>query len=349
MFLYSIIDQILALKFVFLIFYLILIINFLKNYSFKFKKKILDNEFKKIQSFHQKPTLKAGGILLFAYFFISYLLFYSNKILETLFISIVPIFFFSFLEDLKIIVKPFIRLVSLFLIIFFIVLFFDLKVYSIQFYKFDQILNNNLIFSVFFISFCFLFIINGSNFIDGFNGLLSIHVFIINIFLIFINIEFYNLELLTTCILFQFFLIIFIFYNFPSATFFLGNSGSYLIGFIISFLIIKTSQSTYYHKIYPFYFAVLLHYLFFEVFFSFYRKIFYERTNPLYPDKKHLHMLLYSIVKSNPKTSLLVNSYFLLSLFPLFLIQNSPGILKIYFLFLLFFYCIFYLILRKKN
>ena len=35
------------------------------------------------------------------------------------------------------------------------------------------------IFSLIFISLCFLFIINGSNLIDGFNGLLGIHSLII--------------------------------------------------------------------------------------------------------------------------------------------------------------------------
>jgi len=88
--------------------------------------------------------------------------------------------------------------------------------------------------------------------------------------------------------------------------------------------------------------------LFFEVFFSFCRKIFYEKKNPLYPDKKHLHMLLYNKIKSNPKTSIYINFYFTLTLLPLFLIKNYPGILKMYFIFLIFLYCVFYLNLKKK-
>jgi len=41
-------------------------------------------------------------------------------------------------------------------------------------------------------------------------------------------------------------------------------------------------------------------YLFFEVFFSFIRKIALEKRSPLFPDNKHLHMLLYKIlVKKN--------------------------------------------------
>jgi len=342
------IKNFLVFKFIFLLLIFFLLIFFFKNCDFVYKKKLYDNDFKKVQSFHHKPILKVGGIILISYLFFSYLLFYSNSLIKNLFISSIPIFFFSLIEDFKISIKPSIRLIILFLIIFFIIIFFEIRIYSVQFYNFDKILNNNLIFSVFFISFCFLFIINGSNFIDGFNGLLTIHAFIINFFLILINIEFYSEELLAVCILFQFYLIIFIFYNFPIATFFLGNSGSYLIGFILSFLVIETAQNTYYHKIYPFYFAILLHYIFFEVFFSFCRKLFYEKVSPLYPDKMHLHMLIYYKIKSNPKTSLLINLYFISTLIPLFYIKNYPGILKVYFLFLIFLYCVFYISIKKK-
>jgi len=127
----------------------------------------------------------------------------------------------------------------------------------------------------------------------------------------------------------------------------MGNSGSYLVGIIISFIVIKTSEQTAHAQVHPFFFAILLYYLFFEVFFSFCRKIFYEKSNPLYPDKNHLHMLLYKKIKSNPKTSLYINLYFILTLSPLLLISNYSGLLKNYFFFLLFLYCIFYLTLKK--
>ena len=46
-----------------------------------------------------------------------------------------------------------------------------------------------------------------------------------------------------------------------------------------------------------FFFCTLLFYLFFEVFFSFFRKYF-QNKSPIYPDDKHLHMLsFYKISK----------------------------------------------------
>ena len=43
------------------------------------------------------------------------------------------------------------------------------------------------IFALFFVCLCFLFIINGSNLIDGYNGLLGIHALIILTNLFFVN------------------------------------------------------------------------------------------------------------------------------------------------------------------
>ena len=51
-----------------------------------------------------------------------------------------------------------------------------------------SILNNSKLFMTVFVLLCFLFI-NGSNLIDGFNGLLSIHLIIINIILMMMNFE----------------------------------------------------------------------------------------------------------------------------------------------------------------
>ena len=49
-----------------------------------------------------------------------------------------------------------------------------------------------------------------------------------------------------------------------------------------------------------FFFCILLFYLFFEVFFSFIRKVL-QKKSPVYPDSKHLHMLSFKRLKpKNP-------------------------------------------------
>jgi UDP-N-acetylmuramyl pentapeptide phosphotransferase/UDP-N-acetylglucosamine-1-phosphate transferase len=327
----------------------ILVFFLIKNSKKKFLSKLLDTEFSKTQSFHKKPVLRIGGILIYFFILLSSVVFRDLSLLrDILYISTI-VFFFSVLEDLKIKINPFIRLVTLLLIIFFSVKLFNLKVYSVQFYNFDNFLNSNQLFSLIFTSLCIVLVINGSNFIDGFNGLLGIHSSIIILILGIINFYFGNFELLFICVLFLIYLTIFLTFNFPNSKIFLGNSGSYLLGLILAILVILTSQKTQYHKVYPFFFACLLNYIFFETFFSFFRKIFYEKKNPLYPDKKHLHMLVFARFKTHVKTTLVINFFYFITILAAFFFFKNSGFLKVLFILQILFYIIFYLILVKKN
>ena len=327
-----------------------LIIKFLiKNSKKKILSVFLDSEFSKVQSFHSRSVLKVGGGFILFFIFLSYLLLNKLLFLRDIFYMSLPIFLFSILEDLKIKINPLIRLIILFIIIFFLVKFFNLKIYSIQFYSFDKFLNSYQILNFIFSTLCIAFLINGSNFIDGFNGLLGIHSSIIIFVLSIINYYYGNFDLFFLCILFLICLIIFLIFNFPVSKVFLGNSGSYLIGFILAVLVIWTSQKTQYHKVYPFFFACLLNYIFFETFFSFFRKIFYEKKNPLYPDKKHLHMLVFARLKTHVKTTLVINFFYLITIFVALFFFKDPGYLKILFILQILFYIMFYLMLVKKN
>ena len=96
---------------------------------------------------------------------------------------------------------------------------------------------------------------------------------------------------------------------------FLGDSGSYLFGSLIALNIIITNNLN--PHISSFFFCILLFYLFFEVFFSFIRKI-YQKKSPVLPDNKHLHMLSFIKVsqdfwidKSNYMNSIIINLSFL--------------------------------------
>jgi len=325
-----------------------LIILLIKNYKKKFLKNFLDREYTKVQSFHKKPIPKIGGIFIFFFMMLACMFFQDLIFLKNIFYISIPVFFFSILEDIKININPFIRLLILFIIIFFCVKLFNLNIYSVQFYNFDKILNNSQVLAYLFSSFCILFIINGSNFIDGFNGLLGIHSSIIILILAFINYYYGNFELLFISILFLICFIMFLFLNFPNPKIFLGNSGAYLIGLVLAILVILTSQKTQYHKVYPFFFACLLNYIFFETFFSFFRKTFYEKKNPFYPDKRHLHMLVYARFKSHIKTTLLINFFYLSSIIVVLFFFKNPGFLKVFFILQIFLYIIFYFHLLKK-
>ena len=92
-------------------------------------------------------------------------------------------FIVGFLDDLKIKISPSKRLALMIIFLFALIYIIPIKILNIDI-PFINILLNNEIFSSLFVLLCFLFIINGANLIDGFNGLLSINLIIINSILI---------------------------------------------------------------------------------------------------------------------------------------------------------------------
>ena len=259
-------------------------------------KLLIDDQFTKPQAFHESPISIAGGLYIFFLSLIVYFYFFLFKnVFFFEYLSFCLLFFsLGILDDIKININPKTRLVLM--IIFLIVL---VKYNNFYVDKTGiEILNNWLdaskFFSLIFICLCFLFVINGANLIDGYNGLLVIHSLIILINLFLINYLNENNNLANLLFFQILILLIFLKFNFPKAKIFLGDSGSYLLGAIIALSTIKTSMAN--PTISPFYFCILLFYLFFEVFFSFFRKLIKEKSSPLLPDKKHLHMLLYEIL-----------------------------------------------------
>jgi UDP-N-acetylmuramyl pentapeptide phosphotransferase/UDP-N-acetylglucosamine-1-phosphate transferase len=282
-------------------FLIVLFLGILLNYLLIKKYKVLnlsilfDTDFKKPQSFHEKKILRVGGISFYIIFLII-IFFITPKIFYDLIFLASACFFIGLIDDLKFSNSPKLRLILLFLLIYIIIIFFEIETPQFKIFNLDRIISESWWLRVFLLSICFLIIINGSNFIDGYNGLLAGQFSIILILLNFINYYYYNYEIFFLGVLLLSLSIATLLFNFPKAKLFLGDSGSYLLGGILSYLLIKTSIST---KSYlpPFFFACIIFYIFFEVVFSFLRKLLFERCNPLYPDKKHLHMLLFVFFK----------------------------------------------------
>ena len=115
----------------------------------------------------------------------------------------------------------------LFLFVFIYIL--PIKILNVDI-PFLTYLMSSHIFSSIFVLLCFLFVINGANLIDGFNGLLTINLIIINIILTYINITNQNLEFSILIISQIIILLTFLLFNFPNSKIFLGDSGAYTMG-----------------------------------------------------------------------------------------------------------------------
>ena len=163
-------------------FFIFLIVS---KYSYKFKSGILlDVDFSKPQAFHHSAISRSGGIagiISINIFLIIYYLIYSKFLLDYFFISNL-MFLVGFLDDIKIKISPSKRLVLMILFLIILIHFIPIKILNIDVPVLSSFLKND-IFSSLFLLLCFLFVVNGANLIDGFNGLLAINLIIINIIL----------------------------------------------------------------------------------------------------------------------------------------------------------------------
>ena len=308
---------------------------------------LLDKDFSKPQAFHDFPVTRSGGVAVIfslSIFFVIYYLLYSKILYNYIFISYF-VFFVGFLDDLRINIKPFKRLLIMVFLLFIAIYFLPIKILNIDIPILTSLMSNHM-FSSIFVLLCFLFVINGANLIDGFNGLLTINLIIINIILTYINMNNENFEFSILLISQIIILLSFLLFNFPNAKIFLGDSGAYTMGALTGLNTIITNNLN--PKISSFFFCTLLFYLFFEVFFSFFRKLF-QKKSPIYPDDKHLHMLsfykisnIYGKNKGNYLNSLIINLLYFTLIIPGLYLLNDPQLSKYWFFILLLIYLIIY-------
>ena len=302
-----------------------------------YPKLLIDNQLSKPQAFHQFPISTAGGAVLFFSFLVVYFDFFILKNISFfVYLSFCTLFFvLGFLDDISLNIKPKIRLGLMVIFLIILVKYNNFYLDNTGINFLNNWIENSEIFSLIFICLCFLFVVNGANLIDGYNGLLGLHSLIILINLFLVNYLNENSDLAN----FLFFIIIilttFLWFNFPKAKIFLGDGGAYFLGALIAISAIKTSVAN--PTISPFYFCILLFYLFFEVFFSFFRKLI-RKASPLEPDTKHLHMVLYKALlrknnnklKSNYSVSIIINIIYLILTIPAILMMDNGMFCKYY-------------------
>ena len=265
---------------------------YILNYIFKRNNILLD----KIESSKHKKFLisdnvpLSGGILI-----LIAIIFFVNEItiLDKVLFSI--IFLVGLSSDLQKLKSPLVRLIlQFFVILIFLILSKDFVI-QIRISYFDYLLENFTVFKLLFTLFCLLILINGTNFIDGLNGLCSGYfiVVIINLLIVALNSGLTygnnNLEVLLQ------FLFVFLIFNLLSKSF-LGDSGSYLIGTYIGLFLIHFFDE-YNNLVSPYFICLLLWYPAFENLFSISRRIL-RKNEVSEPDNKHLHQLIFLFIKS---------------------------------------------------
>tara|TARA_B100000575_G_C23110698_1_gene641582 strand:+ start:404 stop:1423 length:1020 start_codon:yes stop_codon:yes gene_type:complete len=234
------------------------------------------------QSFSNKKNIPLVGGL----FALIPIIFFLNDLFLNCFIFL--IYLTGLFSDRKILVSPKKRFLIQCVLILLFVMIFDIKINSSRIQLFDIMLNNQ-IFAISFSAFCLLILINGCNFIDGLNGLLISFTIIILLMLAKLNLIDNSIISNQSINLIIFILSMLLLLNIFNVLM-LGDSGAYLLGFFIGFIIISSHINN--PNVSPYFFISLIWYPCFENLFSIIRKLNRE-FSPLKPDSKHLHQLVF--------------------------------------------------------
>ncbi len=268
---------------------LILIIFILvTNFLFKLKNFLLSYTGLEHQTYiQQKKVPLSGGFIILIYFLINH--FDQNL---TLSVFILLFFLVGLIGDFNLFKTASLRFFIQIILIIFFVVSLNISITDLR-VEFLNMLLNNFYFNIFFVSFCFLVLINGSNFIDGSNGIAIGYYLIIYIFLFYLikTQEIYFDQNLIFSLIFC--LSILLFFNLSNKLF-LGDNGIYILSIYTGYILILFVNSNYY--ISPYYIMNLLWYPAFEILFSMLRKI-KSNISPMSPDTNHLHQLIFFFLK----------------------------------------------------
>ena len=338
-------------KIIILLFIAALTIFFLNKFLLRNNVLIYNNKISKHKDNYKSKILLSGGLGVLFYLTIYHILFsFKQEFLNIIFFSL-PFLFLGFLSDTNVIRRTSYRLYMMIIFCALPIYFLELNI-SIIDINFLQCFLSNIYFSIFFVALCLAIVVNGSNFIDGRHGNLSLFLLTSLISIIFLTQQkviylSYSSELYSIVA----FLFIFTLFNFSEKTFF-GDNGAYFLGSIIGLVAIDLFLKN--KNLSSYYIANLLIYPAYEVFISILRRSF-SKQSTLQADKHHLHNLIYVFLNSNLDmknriinilTSILIfisNAVFIFfsSLKP----ENKNYQLELFFTYL-FMYSITYLILK---
>jgi len=291
----------------------------------------------------------SGGLVILIY------IYYNFEIFNLPLIFYLTIFFMlGLFADLNLFKSPTLRFITQILLLIFFLIHLKVQIYDIRINWINDLLQYQY-FNIFFVLLCFLVLINGTNFIDGNNGI-SIGYYLIIFFLIFklINYEIivYDVNFFRSFLFVLTILLIFNLFN----KLYIGDSGAYLLSVFSGYILIDIINQN--QNLSPYFIVNIFWYPAFEILFSLIRKIKYKYS-PLKPDTKHLHQLLFfyyskkiRLSKSvlNSFTGLSVNIFNGLILYFASMNLNNTKIQLAFILLSLTIYIVVYFILSKfKN
>lgn len=284
---------------------------------------------------HTKATAFTGGIAISSTLIFSILLFDISTNILNLILSMAFLICIVGLIDDKFELSVGSKLSLQIIPIFYLIIFQNLSLDNLGDYNYFKLELGT--FAIPFTLLCVLFLINSFNYFDGIDGALSITSITTLSFLYFL-VNNYEFDLFLLIILIP--VTVFLFFNFSILKLpkmFLGDSGSLLLGFIISFILIYLAKEKLSHPILLAWSISIFVYEFLSI--NFIR--LKNNRNPFIAGKDHLHHLFFKFSNSILITNLFIViihiTLFLIGYISFILMNSLVSIILFVFLFIVFF------------
>ena len=295
-----------------ILFITVLTFSLILNWK-KISSKINSTEYDSVQRIHKDKTdvPRMGGLLLFVGLICCLFINvdidpWLNKELKPIFtlllLTNIPLFLVALREDVKYDVSPLLRLFAILLSssIFIIIQPYGLPTLDIPYV--GNFMNIPIV-AILFFTIAHAGYCNGMNLIDGANGLAGMVVFTTLLSIGFVSFMLSDLVILYIVLIFLSFIGIFLIFNYPWGSIFLGDSGAYLWGSLLASLTIILYSR---HDVPTWGAVVILFYPSIEMVFSYIRKK-YQKRNPLHPDPDHMHLKLYFVIERSVSRARVAN------------------------------------------
>lgn len=286
-----------------------------------------------VQKHHHKKTPRIGGVAIFSGILCAGALLLGEGEERGKFwfclLGALPVFCGGVFEDYTKKASPLLRLLLALVstsLVFFIL---DVQLRSVSIYPLDLALSFTVV-SFLFTLFAVSGLANSINIIDGYNGLAGVVSLLILFSLSYLSLKLHDFFLLQLCILSIGAVAGFLIWNYPHGLIFLGDSGAYLIGFLIATISIMLVNRN--PEVSPWFPLLLCIYPVWETVFSMFRRKVLQKKAMMSADALHLHSLIYKRVLQdfslgiNAEQSTMRNSLTSLYLWILCLLSVVPAL-----------------------
>jgi len=299
------------------ILFLLLVTYFAYQLLIKFAKYLKLIDIPNARSTHINPTIRGFGVVIFSSIGLTLLVFDPAMFSKhpNLLSAVMLIGLLGLIDDIRE-TPPIIKIITLIVVYMFLYaegfLINYLGVYL------GTSINLNLIVAILFSTSAIVAFTNAFNLIDGLDGLSGLVAIIIFLSFLFIGITNNDQLLITIPVLFIASLCVFLFYNWSPAEVFLGDSGSLMIGFIISVLGIRSLN-----YIEPISILYITAVPIIDALFVYMRRLL-DGKSPFKADKLHCHHILLAYLNGNVKKTVLIIALiqFIFSALGVFFVRN---------------------------